>query len=228
MTTTLIRPREITPSVRAAGARTLAVLILLGTIGERILGFWHPEPGPNGRFGYDYVSGVSQTWWAMHFFGAVAVTMQAVSLSLAVYLLVPARGSRFALTGGLLASLGALLFSVGIASEGVVMAYATDTDALAPAAGADFLTYVEKNPALYIVGIVPGLFVGALGVVLLAVALWRAHSVSRWVPGCLAAGTVAGFALPFGIVGGLISAVTLTPAILAVGWYTLRVASAPS
>lgn len=221
-TTTDPTATSVAAPVRGMPARTAVRLtfvgLVLGTIGDRVLGLWHPEPDDGDQFSYGLVSGMRDTWWAMHFFGGMTVSLGAVTFSALVLVLVRARGLRWATAGAVLLTLGGLFFAAGLAGEGVVDVTAADPAALPRATGAGLLDHVESNPERYLVGILPGLALSTLGVLLLAVALWRSGRVGRFWPVLLAVGVVTSAAAPFGLVAWALSTVSLTAATLVVGW----------
>jgi hypothetical protein len=62
----------------------------------------------------------------------------------------------------------------------------------------------------------------ALGSLLIAVALWRARSVPRWVPLVGALSAVAVLALPPSGAGGLVADAASSVTTIALGWYAWR------
>ena len=214
------------PSGRTA-VRLAFVGLVIGTIGDRVLGFWHPEPDSAGAFSYRFVSGMRDTWWGMHFFGSMAVSLEAVTFAALVLVLIRDRGVRWAATGAALLTIGGLFFAAGLAGEGVVDATAVDPTALPPATGARLLAHVEDNPERYLVGILPGLALTTLGIVVIAVALWRSGLMARRWPVLLVVGVASSSAAPFGIIGAAISTVSLTVATLVVGWRATAAVGAP-
>jgi hypothetical protein len=109
--------------------------------------------------------------------------------------LVPGRGRAFATVGTALAAIGLAANSLSQATHGYLLYWASSPD-VARSAGADVVAAAETDTSPVTLPVsfwsVP-LF--ALGLVLVAVALWRAGSVPRWVPvgmvvGGLAAGAV--------------------------------------
>ena len=126
------------PSGRTA-VRLAFVGLVIGTIGDRVLGFWHPEPDSAGAFSYRFVAGMRDTWWGMHFFGSMAVSLEAVTFAALVLVLIRDRGVRWAATGAALLTIGGLFFAAGLAGEGVVDATAVDPSACRRQPGPDCL-----------------------------------------------------------------------------------------
>ncbi len=112
--------------------------------------------------------------------------------------LVPARGRAFATVGTALAAIGLAANSLSQATHGYLLYWASAPD-VARTAGADVVAAAEADAAPVTLPVsfwsVP-LF--AVGLVLVAVALWRAGSVPRWVPVGMVVGGVAAGAIGTG------------------------------
>jgi hypothetical protein len=107
--------------------------------------------------------------------------------------LVPGRGRAFATAGTALAGIGLAANSLSQATHGYLLYWASSPD-IARNAGADVVAVAVADTAPVTLPVtfwsVP-LF--AVGVLLVAVALWRAGSVPRWVPiGMVVGGVAAG------------------------------------
>ena len=209
------------PSARAAHAvpgpsgRSLAAALLvvglLGTAGERTLTFWHPLLDADGRFPYDRLVEIRSTWWAMHFFGGVCVTLLSVAVGLAAVVVCRGRGRAWAATSAVLLGLGGSLFASGLAAEGASMAYGASTGI----AGQQVVDRIYTAPGWYLSGIASGGALQALGTLCLCVALWRARAVPRWVVGVLLVGLVVGGVWPFGLLAAAVSTLLTNVPLLA-------------
>jgi hypothetical protein len=107
--------------------------------------------------------------------------------------LVPSRGRAVATVGTALLALGLAANSLSQSTHGYLLYWASAPE-VDPAAGVDVVSEAESATALVTLPVsfwsVP---VFAVGLVLVAVALWRAGSVPRWVPvGMVVAGVAAG------------------------------------
>lgn len=112
-------PRE---SVAAAATNRAGLLLafaglVVGTLGDRVLTVWHPQPDTDGLFSYALVSGRRDTWWAMHFFGGMGVALESLTLAGLVMVLVRGRGSRWTNPGAALLTLGGLFFAARSATS---------------------------------------------------------------------------------------------------------------
>jgi hypothetical protein len=186
-----------------ARARLVAAVLVLGAFASSAFGIWHPAPGVRDGFGSDVIAPIRTSWWAWHLFGGLGVAAAAIAVALAVCLLVPTRGATWATLGALLTALGGLAFYGGVAAEGVLGTYATDPEALPAQSGTTLLAFVDDNFEPIGVVLIPGLVLLTLGPLLLAVALWRARSVPRWLPVAFALTSVAGFPLSTGVLAGV-------------------------
>lgn len=204
-------------SLRARLA-VVAVVLALGAVVTAGLGLWHPVPDDNDQFGYSLVEPMRTEWWAWHLLGGIGVAVSTIAAGLGVCQLATRRGAALATTGAVITSLGGLAFAVGIAGEGILFAYATDTDALSEETGRQLVTYVNDNPELFVVAVGPGGILMTLGAVLLAVALWRARSVPIWIPIAFGITNLAGFLAPFGPVATVVN-LGFSAVLLTIAWY---------
>lgn len=112
--------------------------------------------------------------------------------------LVPARGRGLATVGAALAAIGLAANSLSQATHGYLLYWASAPE-VAPGAGPAVVAAAEGDAALVTLPVsfwsVP-LF--AVGIVLVAVALWRSGSVPRWVPVGMVVGGVAAGAIGTG------------------------------
>jgi hypothetical protein len=201
---------------------TAFAVLTLATIIERALTLWHPDFPADDIFDYDVIAPMRDTWWAFHFFGGIALVMQAVAFVVAVCLLARSRGVGWALAGATTYILGAAAFGVGIASEGVAFAYATDPAAMPAVQGAPLLTFMGEHADRYVVGVLAGLALTSVGAVALCGALLRAATLHWIIPTVLLTGTLANVVLSFGVVAFLISTATVTIPMLVIGWSAAR------
>lgn len=109
----------------------------------------------------------------------------------------------------------------GIAAEGVLLASVTDPDVLPADLGVGVMAHLADNPERFLVAILPGFVLLTVGPVLLAVALWLARSVPRWVPLTLAVTSVAAAVAPFGPIGSVVNG-AFTAALVGIAWYLWR------
>jgi hypothetical protein len=160
-------------------------------------------------------------WW---FFAVAAVQLivGACAAALAGWILAPARGARWATIGGSLIWLGAAIYGVGVAGWAAVYFYGTDAAVLDRATAARLIDHANDDTARMLAVPVGGALLIAIGSLLLAVALWRARTVPRWVPILGAISVVATILIPpskvLGLAGEALSSLTT----IAIGWYAWR------
>lgn len=201
-----------------ARARIVAAVVVVGAITSAAFGIWHPEPDSDDTFGYDVIAPIRASWWAWHLFGGLGTAAGAIAVALAVCLLVPARGATWATLGALLTALGGLAFYGGVAAEGVLGAYATNPEALPTQSGTTLITFVNDNFQYIGVVLIPGFVLLTLGPLLLALALWSARSVPRWLPVAFALTNAAGFPVPPGLVADVVNT-AFAATLVAIAWF---------
>jgi hypothetical protein len=89
---------------------------------------------------------VRNVTWTAALIDAVGYATAAVALSIAVCLLAPARGARWANAGAVLTALGGIAFATGDFAYGALGWYAT-TDAIPAETGTKLMTYIKDNSA---------------------------------------------------------------------------------
>src|SRR3954471_20739496 len=120
--------------------------------------------------------------WAFFLVAGVQLIVGACAAALAAWLLVPARGARWATVGGSAVWLGAAIYGVGIGGWATLYYFGTDPATLDPATAARFIDHVNHDTPRMLAVPIGGALLVALGALLLVVALWRARTVPRWVP----------------------------------------------
>lgn len=211
-----------TPAGAVRGA-VVAIAALAGLTGNGLFGIWHHSWGPEDQLPYDVFAPIREEWWAWHLFAALATILGMVALAIAACVLVSRRGAGLATAGAVATVLGALSWSSGIAGEAAVFGYAGDPKALPSAdTRAAFLMYVHHTDNnRYSLPIIAGIVLYSIGFILIAIALWRAGSVPRWVPVALVAGTVLNAAVPWGLMWSLLRLIANVGGV-AIGWYAWR------
>ena len=135
--------------------------------------------------------------------------------------LVKARGVLLATVGGSMMWLGAALYGVGLGGLATIFYFGTEPAAIEEASGAKLLEYVNDHVARLYGPVIAGAALVAVGTVFLAVALWRAKTVPRWLPALLATLPIT-FVLPPNEPAGLVVEALVAIATAALGWYTWR------
>lgn len=155
----------------------------------------HPGP-PRGDLGYASIAPARDVVWAAYLVDMVAFATVAAMFALVACALAPARGGTWATVGAVLTAGGGFLFATGPWAMAVMFWYATDTSVLPAATGTAFVDHVHANLEHVVGPQFVGLLGFCVGVLLLAVALWRSRSVPRWLPAALAVLVVGQFVSP--------------------------------
>jgi hypothetical protein len=201
-------------SVTAAGLSLLSLLKPIGAGGDTLPGYAALAP-------------VREYAWALFTFAGVQMVVGVCAAALAAWILVPARGARWATLGGSLVWLGAGLYAVGIGGWAAVYYFGTDGAALGTATATRLIDRYNADAAHMLAVPVGGAALVMLGTLALAVALWRARSVPRWVPVVGALSAVATLVLPPDGPAGLIAECASSATTIALGWYAWTLSARP-
>jgi hypothetical protein len=218
----------VTRVAKAAGngrLRLLFAVILvtsLSAVALSVVSYAKPIGNGDGLPDYAAIAGARGYLWSFFLVAGVQLVVGACAAAVAAWLLVPARGARWANVGGSLVWLGAAMYGVGIGGWATVYYFATDPAALDPATAARLIDHVNDDTARMLAVPIGGALLVALGSIVLAVALWRARTVPRWVPilGVLTA--VTGIVIPPDTVAGVIAEAASSATTVAIGWYAWR------
>lgn len=196
--------------VTSVAAVSLSVVSYLRPAGEGDIGLAYRDIEPMRGF-----------LWVFFVVGGVQLIVGVCAAALAGWILTPARGARWATVGGSMIWLGAAVYGVGIGGWAAFYYFASDSSALDAATATALIDRANDDLRLLVVPIAGAALV-MLGSLVLAVGLWRACSVPRWVvvfgvAASLATIVLAPSTLP-GVVAEAISAVTTA----AVGWYAWK------
>ena len=165
------RVRLVAGALAAAGA-TLAGLVLTHPWGERA------NSSADEIFFYDqWVEHRGGTWPALMADG-FAFAVLGITVALAVCHLVRGRGRIAALVGGVMTTIGGVLFAMG-ASAGAALAWFITSDGISEQAGRDLVDYLNAHPMHQLGAQMAGFGLFTLGSLVLGGALWRARVVPR-------------------------------------------------
>ncbi|HEY7619153.1 MAG TPA: hypothetical protein VH834_05235 [Solirubrobacteraceae bacterium] len=212
-------------SARSVGSGRLALLFAvilttsLSAFALAFVSFVKPIGEGDGLPDYAAIAPHRDYVWAFFAIAGVQLIVGACAAALAAWLLVPDRGARWATVGGGLVWLGAALYGVGIGGWAAVYYFATDHATLGSATAGRFVDHVNDDTAHLLAMPIGGAVLIALGSLTIAVALWRARTVPRWVPVVGAISAVATVVLPPDGVAGLVGEAASSASTIAVGWY---------
>jgi hypothetical protein len=187
-----------------------------------VVSFAKPIGNGDGLPDYASIAADRSYVWAFFLVAGVQLIVGACAAALAAWLLAPNRGARWATVGGSLVWLGAAIYGVGVGGWATVYYFGTDPAALDPATAARLIDHVNDDPARMLVVPISGALLVAVGSMLLAVALWRARTIPRWVPIVGALSGVTGIVIPPDTVAGIISEAASSATAAAIGWYAWR------
>jgi hypothetical protein len=218
----LAEPRHIAAR-RDTGSRigllfAAIVATSLSAVALSVVSFAKPIGEGDGLPDYAAVAANRGYVWAFFAAAGVQLVIGACAAAIAAMLLAP---NRWGTVGGSIVWLGAALYGVGIGGWAAAYYFGTDPS-LAPGTAAALIDRINDDTAHVLAVPVAGALLIGLGTLVLAVALWRARSVPRWVPIAGALAAVATIMIPpdspAGIVGEAASSVTT----IAIGWYAWR------
>jgi len=205
---------------RRVGVAILVVVMVVASVFGLLVGLFFPK-GDDGHLTYATVTPdrtFIRTWLVL---GALNLVVGLTAFALAGWLLVPARGWIAATIGACLMWVGCAAYALGIAGIGTLYYFATDPAGIDAASSGRLLEHLDDS-FLSVWGVaVTGAVVSSLGQVVLALGLWRARTVPRWIP-ILTATIVLTFFLPTAGAIGLISELPSAISGLGLAWWFWR------
>ena len=129
-----------------------------------------------------------------------------------------ALGAVCATIGAALMAIGGTMFVAGAFAYSVFAWYATAPEALSAQSGTALLVYADEHRSHFLGPQLVGFLMLNVGLILIAVALWRAASVPRWLPVLVAGVTVAQFVTPPNRALDLVQAAHMA-SLIAVAWF---------
>jgi hypothetical protein len=184
-----------------------------------VVSFAKPIGEGDGLPGYAAIVPERSYVWAFFVIAAVQLIVGASTAALAALLLVPARGGRWATIGASLVWVGAAVYGVGIGGWAAVYFSGSDPGALDPAIATRLIDHVNDDGIRMMAVPFGGALLVALGSLLLAVALWRARTVPRWLPIAGALSTLVTIVIPPSSALGLLGEAASSATTVAIGFY---------
>jgi hypothetical protein len=207
-------------------AALIAIVILITSIAGIAVVWFYPVPDVAGRYSYAQLEPIRDFLWAFFIFAGVNVIVGNVAGALAGWQLVSARGAAWTTVGGALMGLGAAIYGVGIGGWATIVYYVTNPTAIDPARGSLLLDYVFNDVPRLFGAVIPGGLLVMIGTVCLAIGLWRARTVPRWVPILLASLLVTLFLQTRGTIG-LVAELPHLVASMGMAWFIWQRARQP-
>ena len=204
---------------RVAVTILVAVMVVASVFGLAV-GVFFPQ-GDDGHFTYATVTPDRTFIRVWLLLAALNLIVGLTAFALAGWLLVPARGWIAATIGACLTWFGCAIYALGVAAIGTLYYFATDPDGLDRIASERLVEHLDDSFVSVWGVAVTGAVVSTLGQVVLAVGLWRARTVPRWIP-VLAATLVVTFFLPTAGAVGLVAELPSAISGLGLAWYFWR------
>jgi hypothetical protein len=198
------------------------VVTSLSAFALSLVSFLKPVGSGDGVPGYTDIAPLRGYLWSFFTIAGVQLVVGACAAGLAAWLLAPRRGARWATVGAGLVWLGAALYGVGIGGWAAVYYFGTDPAVLSPDVATRLIDHANDDAARILAVPIGGALMIAIGSLALAVALWRARTVPRWVPIAGAVAAVATVALPPDGAPGLVAEAASSATTIAIGWYLWR------
>jgi hypothetical protein len=164
--------------------------------------------------------------WAFFLVAGVQLVLGVGALALAGWILTPGRGSGWGTAGGAMLCLGATVYAMGVAGWAAVWYFASDTTTLDVPTATALIDHANDDTARMLVVPIGGAVVVGLGSLVLAVGLWRARTVPRWLVVGASVVTVVTFATPPDQAAGLVLEVLSSATGILLGLYAWRFGAA--
>jgi hypothetical protein len=218
-TTLPIAPSLTVPRAGRLGLLFAAIaLTSVSALGLAVVSFAKPI-GEGGAMP-DYAALASNRGYVWTFFTVAGVQLVIGATAAALAAMLLAR-NRWGTVGGSVVWLGSALYGVGIGGWAAAYYFGTDP-ALAPRTATALIDRVNDDTAHVLAVPIGGALLVGLGTLMLAVALWRARTVPRWVPIVGALAAVATIVLPPDTVAGIFGEGASSVSTIAIGWYAWR------
>jgi len=202
---------------RRLGIAILVGVMVVATVFGQLVSLFFPE-GDGGHYTYASIEPTRTFFRTWLILGAVNLAIALPAFALATWLLVPARGWIAATIGACLTWFGGALYAVGVGGIATLYYFGADPAALDATAGTRLLDHLDDSFFAVWGPAIGGAALSGIGQVVLAVALWRAATVPRWVP-ILSATIVLTFVLPTSGIVGFFVELPLAISGLGVAWY---------
>jgi hypothetical protein len=218
--TSLAGPRDIAVPRGRLGLLFAAILVTsVSAFALSVLSFAKPF-GAGGDTLPDYAGLAPHRDYVWAFFTGAGVQLVIGATAAALATMLLAR-NRWGTVGGATVWLGAALYGVGIGGWATAYYFGTDPG-LAPRIGTALIDRINDDTAHVLAVPIGGALLVGLGTLILAVALWRARTVPRWVPIVGALAAVATIAIPPDTFAGMAGEAASSATTIAVGWYAWR------
>ncbi len=211
------------PTARATRTRITVVCVVLavtGLVSVPIGVLWPGNSDSSAVLTVADVQSYRQSWWVLIMVGGVLTALNAPAQAIAVLTLVRERGASEATWGAGLLWVGAVAAAVGLAGFAAAYFYPSDPS-VSRAAGTEVFTSIANDDRHLLVVQIPGHLMLTAGVVLQAVALFRARVVPTWVP-ILSLSVLVTYVIPGSHAIGLVTQLPWAATCIAVAYFAGR------
>jgi hypothetical protein len=213
-----------TPAVRRLRLKVLLVAIVVTEVVSFSLALTsHLKPiGSNETVSFDDVTGVRSYAWAFFLVAGVNVVLAVAAVALAILVLAPRRGSRWALTGAVMMWLGSAVYGAGVAGWGLLYWFAGNAEVLGSSAGHRLFTAINADQVHFFAVPLGGTLLVAIGGFVATVGVWRAGTAPRWLLLASVASTLGTFAAPPDTWAGTLAEAVSSATTIGIGWCAWR------
>jgi hypothetical protein len=196
------------------------VLALTGVVAVPLGVLWPGNSDSSAALTVADVQSYRQTWWGLIMAGVVVSGLNMPAQAIAVLTLVRERGAKAATWGAGLMWVGAVMEAVGLAGFAAAYFYPSDP-AVSRAAGTQVYDSITNDHLHLLVVQLPGHLMVTVGIVVQAVALFRAKVVPTWVP-IVSLSILVTYAIPGSHAIGLVTQLPLATTCLALAYFAWR------
>jgi hypothetical protein len=216
-------PKPTARRLRAADSHRYTLLfatILATSLGGLIVTLRFPTEAEG--FTYTLVAEDPNALWAFLLAAGVNLAVGVTVLGVAGMSLARRRGAGWATLGAASMWLGAGLYAVGIGNWAGMFVTATDPTVLDEPTSRALIDTMNADALRMWAAPGGGAALVAIGTALLAIGLWRARSVPRWIPIVAAVSIMVSFLVPTSGLVGLFVEGPIAASSIAIGWYAWR------
>jgi hypothetical protein len=205
-------------SVTRTRITALCVLLALTGMAAVPLGvLWPGNPDSSAALTVADVQSYRQSWWILIMSGVVITGLNVPAQAIAVLTLVRGRGGAAATWGAAMMWIGAVMEAVGLAGFAAAYFYPSDRS-VSRAAGTEVFNSIAHDHVHLLAVQIPGHLLLTAGIVVQAVALFRAKVVPTWLP-VLSLSILVTYVIPGSHAIGLVTQLPMAATCLGLAFY---------
>jgi hypothetical protein len=207
----------------ATSTRLTAVCVVLALTGIAAVPvglLWPGDSNSGTVLTVDDVASYRQAWWVLLTIGAVLTSLNVPAQAIAVLTLVRDKGARAATWGAGLMWVGAVLEVIGLSGFNAAYFYPSDPSVPHAAGAAVFSSIADDHVHLLAIQL-PGHLLSTIGIVVQAVAMFRARAVPTWLP-IVSLSILVTYVIPGSHLIGLVTQLPLAATCLGLAYYARR------